>query len=132
MIYIFTYNYLYAIDDVSVRLYIILTLYLIHMNKYNIKWKYTPLHYAAREGKEAAIDMLLKAGADVNALNEVSVLYIILTLDLIHMNKYNIKLKMTPLHWAAENGREAAVDRLLKAGADVNALDGVSVLYIHM
>ncbi len=62
------------------------------MNKYNIKWQYTPIHWAAREGKEAAIDRLLKAGADVNALDEVSVFYIhvyIYTYIYIYICMYN-------------------------------------------
>ena len=35
--------------------------------------------------------------------------------------------KKTPLIWAAEAGHSTVVDALLKAGADINAADGVWV-----
>lgn len=33
---------------------------------------------------------------------------------------------MTPLHFSAKNGHAAVVEGLIKAGADVNAVDFVS------
>ena len=33
---------------------------------------------------------------------------------------------MTPLHYGAKNGHTAVVEGLVRAGADVNAVDGVS------
>ena len=59
-----------------------------------------PLHLAAEEGHTGAVELLLNAGADVNARTFLE--------------------KRTPLHRAAMFGNPAAVDLLLKAGADVD------------
>ena len=34
---------------------------------------------------------------------------------------------MTPLHWAAYNGHTAAIEMLINKGADINAVDKVSI-----
>jgi len=60
----------------------------------------TPLHLAARFGREDLAGLLIAAGADVEALNE-------------HDER--------PLHAAAAYGRPAVVKLLLARGADVNA-----------
>jgi len=59
----------------------------------------TALMLASRYGLKNIIELLLKAGADVNAKN------------------YN---GWTALMWASTNGRTNVVELLLKAGADVN------------
>ena len=38
---------------------------------------------------------------------------------------FSKKLKKTPLHYAAENGREQIVNNLLERGANIEALDEV-------
>ena len=60
----------------------------------------TPLHLAAQFGREDLADLLIAAGANVEALNE-------------HDER--------PLHAAAAYGRAAVVKLLLARGADVNA-----------
>lgn len=60
-----------------------------------------PLHVAARKGHVAVVEVLLDAGASVDAVDAGK----------------------TPLHWAAEKGRDATVERLLAAGASVDAVD---------
>src|SRR5262245_32200633 len=63
---------------------------------------YTPLFLAAKNGGAAVVELLLKAGSDVNSTN---------------------KTGTTPLMLAAASGRPDAVKVLLEHGADVNAVD---------
>jgi ankyrin repeat protein len=57
----------------------------------------TPLHWAAKYGHDAVVELLLEAGARVDAPDRDG---------------------MTPLHRAAEKGAERAVKAMLKHGAD--------------
>jgi ankyrin repeat protein len=71
----------------------------------------TPLHYAAYNNDAAAVERLIKAGADVNAKNEYG---------------------STPLLEAASNGNAEIIEKLLKAGADPNlgGPDGMTALML--
>jgi uncharacterized protein len=71
----------------------------------------TPLHRAAHDNDIAAVEKLIKSGADVNAKNEYG---------------------STPILEAAMNGNAAIIERLLKAGADANSSgpDGMTPLMI--
>jgi len=71
----------------------------------------TPLHRAAHGNDLAAVERLIKAGADVNAKNDYG---------------------STPILEAAANGNTAILERLLKAGADPNSSgpDGMTPLMI--
>ena len=64
----------------------------------------TPLHYAAQRGHVRAAELLVAAGADVNARD-------------------NDRNRLTPLHWAAIYGHSKVVALLLEHKADRNARD---------
>ena len=75
--------------------------------------KMTPLHWAARNGRFMAVDLLIKWNANVDARDE-------------HL--------WTPLHEACESGDLECITRLLDAGADVNAemQDGKTPLFCYL
>ena len=62
----------------------------------------TPLSWAAENGHEAVVKLLLEKGADVECKSNDG---------------------RTPLWWAAEKGHEAVVKLLLEKGADVESKD---------
>ena len=67
----------------------------------------TSLHWAAIHPSPAALELLLNAGADVNAKD---------------------KGGDTPLHWTAQhNPTPAVLEVLLKAGADPRAMDSLGL-----
>lgn len=65
----------------------------------------TPLHCAIWKGHQAAVALLLEAGADVNAHNE------------------NDHWGTTPLHTAAHANQAAIAQLLIDRGANLNAKD---------
>jgi len=64
----------------------------------------TPLHYAAWKGHADLVDVLVDAGADIQAHNE------------------NYHWGTTPLHAAAHGNQPKATAALIRRGADVNAV----------
>jgi hypothetical protein len=66
-------------------------------------WGRTPLSWAAENGHEAAVKLLLDKGAELETKD----------------TKYG----QTPLSWAAENGHEAVVKLLLDKGAELETKD---------
>lgn len=72
------------------------------MNQHDPSSGRTLLHLAASTGRVAAIESLIKAGANINATD----------------NDLN-----TPLHLAVLHSHLDVVESLIKAGADVNAVN---------
>jgi ankyrin repeat protein len=76
----------------------------------------TALHYAAEEGKPEISELLVKAGADVNALQ--------LQFSLpCGSGEEETPAKNTPLHFAAARGNPATIKVLLDAGAKIDAVN---------
>jgi ankyrin repeat protein len=75
--------------------------------------EFTPLIDVALQGNNELVEVLIKAGADVN--------YVVEDAD-----------KLTPLHAAVDGGNSETVRILIEAGADVNAVDSdnMTPLYI--
>ena len=71
--------------------------------------KRTPLFYAAASGSAGVARVLLEAGADPNAREDLSC--------------YSTRLNYTPLHYAANNGHLEVVKVLLKFGADATLIE---------
>jgi predicted N-acetyltransferase YhbS len=70
-------------------------------------WGATPLHVAACAGASSAIEVLLDAGADINALDGDC---------------------ETPLHWAVRHNQLKSVAVLLRLGAEASIAGGAGVL----
>ena len=62
----------------------------------------TPLHWAAQQGDDASMTILLKFGANPNAVDRNG---------------------LTALHWAASGGNRRCISQLLEAGADIRAMN---------
>lgn len=69
-------------------------------------WK-TPLHFAAENGHDEIVEILIEAGADVDVF------------EWGFLGRY----RETPLHKAANEGHIACAQALLNAGADINLKD---------
>jgi hypothetical protein len=70
----------------------------------------TALHFAAKRGHEAVVQLLLDKGADIKAKD---------------------KPGQTALHFAVTGGHEAVVQLLLNKGADINAKDNNGKTVLH-
>ncbi len=81
-----------------------------NVNIYN-KDRKTPLHFAAREGHQECLELLIRKGGDVNAKDEDD---------------------RTPLYSAALSGSVDCLEVLLANGADVNARDNKQNTPLHI
>ena len=72
----------------------------------------TALHWAAARDQAVLVDLLVTAGADLQATTRVG--------------------SYTPLHVTGRNGGAAAVKALLAAGADVHIVTGTGVTALHL
>lgn len=80
---------------------------------------YMPIHAAAIDGNKQIFDMLVKAGADINAIDSSE-------------GHPEIMYGRTPLHWAAFCGHKEIVELLISMGADVNAGDKEGRTPLHL
>jgi hypothetical protein len=86
--YLILYSLLYLLDALSniyiyanisihylssMKEYVACNIIILYIDTYNVQDNWTALHFAAMEGHTAAIEMLLKAGADLKALDKVSI-----------------------------------------------------------
>ena len=81
----------------------------------------TPLMWAAAEGHVDTMKVLVEAGADVNARSSIVVWERQRTEE--PRDKWLPPGGMTPLLFAARDGKVASVKALLDAGADINLVD---------
>ncbi|ELR11169.1 ankyrin 2,3/unc44, putative [Acanthamoeba castellanii str. Neff] len=130
-------------DEDMVR-YLIGEAKLAHVNIETLDTKVAPIHWASRYGKISMLDLLVKNGANVNAvdINNVTPLYIACNYNKEEAVDYLLqkgadpncisKDGATPLFIACQNGFTEIVSHLLKKGVEVNARDsqGVSPLYV--
>ena len=105
---------------------------LIEEGAYIPKGENSPLFKAAMNGSHQCIDLLIKAGADVNTLDPCGGTALMLAARSGHFKSVNILLKagaevsiadkynVTAVMAAAQWGYDACVKALIEAGADVN------------
>ncbi len=96
----------------------------------------TPLHWAARNGHQQVVELLLVDGAEVNVVSRYGSTPLHLAAEygreavtrLLLAKGAQLDLKgrygSTPLHWAARNGHTTVVELLMAHKADVNAVNG--------
>lgn len=99
-----------------------------------------PLHVAVQAGEAALVEELLKAGADPNRKNDLGVTPIFLARSatiakaLLAAGANAVALDESggqAIHGAAGTGQAEVVRLLVKAGADVNARDGLEMTPLH-
>lgn len=64
--------------------------------------QHTPLMWAAYQGDQLTLDLLIRLGASVTKVDTTN---------------------FTPLHWAVTKGNHMCLRKLIEAGADINAKD---------
>ena len=128
----------------------IATLLLKHGADYEARERYnlTPLHVAVLTGTPSVVELLIKSGADVNAIGGKSITSEFTPLHaatqtknekiirlLVELGGADIDAKCqegkTPLHFACDWGHDETVKILLENGADINAGDDFGVTPLH-
>ena len=109
------------------------------------KDKQTPLHWAAKKGHEAAVEILLnQEGIDLNAVDKDDLTALhwaarngheAVVQELVQHDDIRIdaktKYQHTPLHLAAKEGHSSVVAVLLQSGANINAQNDDLMTPLH-
>ena len=82
------------------------------------------LHVASQHGHFKVVEILIRSGAYINAINKVS-FYISTSMN-DYFDHILLQIGYTPLHLAVQNGHVKVVKTLIKLGANVNAPNMVS------
>lgn len=79
--------------------------------------RWSPVHWAAWNGRDAVLQILIEAGASFNVVDSVA-----------YATQETLRLQSnrTPLYLASKNGHLSCVELLLKAGCDVSIEDDVA------
>ncbi|KAI0192069.1 ankyrin repeat-containing domain protein [Xylaria flabelliformis] len=104
---------------------------------------WTPLWWAARNGHETLVRLLMERGADFKAKNEDQYMPLHLAVENGHEAVTKLLLEegadidakgfeMTPLHLATRNGHEAIIKMLLERGANTNAKNEDNYTPLHL
>ena len=115
------------------------------MSMENLELGFTPLHYASYHGNPKMIDILIKDGADMYAVNNqgINMLHVAAQGDSVYSIAYFLKKsfiginsvdksKSTPLHWACISHSHSVVRYLLAWSADVYKLDLAGYTPLHL
>lgn len=106
--------------------------------------RWSPLHYAARDGHLAVAQLLVQGGADMNLEDESgwSQLHVaafnghvpVAELLITHRASLNTQTNRgsTPLHCAASSGRTSMADLLIQKGARLDSLDNMGMTPAEM
>ena len=92
----------------------------------------TPLHYAAQKGNIEVVQALIDKGIKCDLTHEGADRFCIDLLVMSVMNNFKLDINqkdlegMTPLHLAAASVNIEVVQLLIKAGADLNAIDNAN------
>ena len=76
------------------------------------------------------VECLITSGADINAVNDVGCMLYFYRCNHNVLYVFTIQYNVTPLHYASQEGHSATLECLITSGADVNAVDDVSCMYI--
>ena len=105
----------------------------------------TPLHYAARDGRQEVALLLINAGANINAVdqeNSTALHFAVknghapivqsLVLNGADVNVRDADRQRTPLHYAVQNGQMEMVWMLMLGGAAIDAADADGMTPLHL
>jgi ankyrin repeat protein len=104
----------------------------------------TPLHYAAANGNESTVSLLIQLGADVNARDKEGNTPLLFAAGRGHDTIVSFLIQLgadvnakcnkndTPLYDAIRTGKDSTVSLLIQHGADVNAKNLIDLTPLHV